>query len=192
MISNDKQFKEAVGGFIIAFSELEYGLGYLSSFTEDDLRNRKLLDHLGLPFERKFKNVSDYVELKMPETKEIWSKLKSQIGQLNRDRRFIAHGIVQYQIPISDLSTYVKEKSRFVERKFSSLQINKLTNELREISTGEYGVNGVLNTLFITNRINEWNELVNDDNKIVYRVSGEILSNWKGKPITGVTKNKAT
>ncbi|OFY97443.1 MAG: hypothetical protein A2546_06535 [Sphingobacteriia bacterium RIFOXYD2_FULL_35_12] len=35
---NDKDFKQAIGGFIIAFSELEFGLVFLCTMTEFDIR----------------------------------------------------------------------------------------------------------------------------------------------------------
>jgi len=35
---NDKDFKEAIGSFVIAFSELEFGLVFLCSMTEFDIR----------------------------------------------------------------------------------------------------------------------------------------------------------
>ena len=35
---NDKKFKESIGSFVIAFSELEFGLAFLCSITEFDLR----------------------------------------------------------------------------------------------------------------------------------------------------------
>ncbi|MHB1178000.1 MAG: hypothetical protein ACYCZO_06675 [Daejeonella sp.] len=37
---NDKDFKEAIGSFVIAFSELEFGLVFLCSMTEFDLRQK--------------------------------------------------------------------------------------------------------------------------------------------------------
>jgi hypothetical protein len=36
----DKKFKEAIGAFIITFSELEYSLADLGSMTEFDLRKK--------------------------------------------------------------------------------------------------------------------------------------------------------
>ena len=53
---NDKDFKEAIGEFVIAFSELEFGLVFLCSMTEFDLRQKDkyVTKYLGYSFEQKF------------------------------------------------------------------------------------------------------------------------------------------
>jgi hypothetical protein len=55
IIKNDKDFKEAIGAFIIAFSELEFGLVDLCSMTDFDLRQKDkyFIKYLGYPFEQK-------------------------------------------------------------------------------------------------------------------------------------------
>jgi len=58
--------------------------------------------------------------------------------------------------------------------------INDLTNRLRHLMTGENGINGEFHILFTKMRINKWNELVNDNNKITYRVNNKIETVWKG------------
>ena len=40
IFKNDKEFKQAIGAFIIAFSELEFGLVFLCSMTEFDVRKK--------------------------------------------------------------------------------------------------------------------------------------------------------
>jgi hypothetical protein len=59
--------------------------------------------------------------------------------------------------------------------------IKGFTNRLHHLNTGENGINGEFNTLFTKTRIDKWNDLVNDDNKIIYRVNNEVISKWTGK-----------
>jgi hypothetical protein len=183
IFENDKKFKEAIGAFIIAFSELEYGLAFLSVLTEFDLRKRDefLLNHIGLSFENKVRKISDYIDNHLQNLKPIWDIQKNDIGQLNRERRFIAHGFVSHSLPHESISTYVKEKKILSNHKFDVETIKKLTNKLHHLDTGENGINGEFRIDFTKQRIDQWNKLVNDENKIVYKVNSEILSDWKGK-----------
>ncbi len=88
---------------------------------------------------------------------------------------------MSYSLPHESISTYVREKKKLVNREFDIETIRKLTNELHHLNTGENGINGEFRIEFTKQRINQWNKLVNDDNKIVYTVNGEILSDWKRK-----------
>lgn len=183
IFEKDKKFKEAIGAFIIAFSELEYGLAHLGALTEFDLRKRDnyLLTHIGNTFERKVKILTEFIDGNLTELKPIWDELKGEIGQLNRERRFIAHGFNQYFLPNESITTYIKEGKKLSSKELTVDNINKLTNRLHHLNTGENGINGEFHTLFTKTRINKWNELVNDDNKIVYSVNSKIESDWKGK-----------
>jgi hypothetical protein len=180
---NDKEFKEAIGAFIIAFSELEYGLAFLCSMTEFDLRFKDsyLVKYIGFSFEQKVRILTEFIDENLAEIKLIWDKLKGEIGQLNRERRFLAHGFMTYYLPNETITTYVKEGGKIVQKKQTLQEIKSLTNKLQHVNTGENGINGEFHTLFAKTRINKWNELVNDDAKIVYRVNSEIISDWKGK-----------
>lgn len=42
ILENDRKFKEAIGAFIIAFSELEFGLAILCTLTEFDPRHKDI------------------------------------------------------------------------------------------------------------------------------------------------------
>jgi hypothetical protein len=55
IFENDRKFKEAIGAFIIAFSELEFGLAILCTLTEFDPRNKDkfLSKYIGYSFEQK-------------------------------------------------------------------------------------------------------------------------------------------
>jgi len=182
MFEKDKKFKESIGAFIIAFSELEYGLAYLGVMTEEDLRKResKLINHIGNPFEKKVRILTEYINSDLIELKETWDNIREQIYVLNKERRFIAHGFSQYYLPRESISTYVKEGKKIIKKDFKLQDIKDLTNKLHELNTGENGVNGVFHQVFTLARINKWNDLVNDKNKIVYKVNNLILTEWKG------------
>ena len=63
-------------------------------------------------------------------------------------------------------------------------EIKCFTNRLYHLNTGENGINGEFHTLFTKTRIDKWNDLVNDDNKIIYRVNNKVISKWIGKEKT--------
>ncbi|WP_415374593.1 hypothetical protein [Patiriisocius sp. Uisw_017] len=151
-----KKIKEATGAFIIAFSKLEYGLASLGVFTAFDLRNRDeyLLTHLGNSFDNKMKNSTRYIDNNLQELKPIWDIQKNKIGQLNRERRFIAHGFISYSLPQESATTFVKEKKKPSRREFNLETTKKLTNELYHLNPGENGINGEFNTEFTRLRIN--------------------------------------
>lgn len=87
---NDKEFKEAIGAYIIAFSELEFGLASLCTATEFDLRLKSnyLMKYMGFSFDKKMKHLSEFIAEHLIELKPIWDTIKNEIGQLNRERRF--------------------------------------------------------------------------------------------------------
>lgn len=180
---NDKDFKEAIGGFIIAFSELEFGLAFLCALTEFDPRQKDkyLVKYIGFSFEQKVRLLTDFINEHLVEIKATWDKLKEEIGHLNRERRFLAHGFMTYYLPHENITTYIKESGNIVTRKQSLTEIRALINRLHHVNTGKNGINGEFHTLFIKTRINAWNNLVNDDAKIIYRMNNEIVSEWKGK-----------
>ena len=184
IFETDRKFKEAIGAFMIAFSQLEYGLAFIGVLTEFDLRKREqsLLSHIGNSFEKKVRNVTNYIDNNsLSELKEIWDIQKGRIGQLNRERRFIAHGFASYSLPRENITTHIKENNKLVSRKYDIETLKKLTNELNHLNTGKNGINGEFHTEFSRQRINQWNNLVNVENRIIYRVNSEILSDWKGK-----------
>lgn len=183
ILKNDKGFKEAVGAFIIAFSELEFGLSFLCSMTEFDLRlkDKYLVKYMGFSFEQKMRHLTDFINEHLSEIKPVWDKLKEEIGQLNRERRFLAHGFMTYYLPHESITTHVKEKGEIVTKNQTLQDIKNLTNRVQHANTGNNGIKGEFHTLFTKTRINKWNDLVNDDVKIVYSVNSKIISDWKGK-----------
>lgn len=186
ILKNDKEFKQAIGAFIIAFSELEFGLVFLCSMTEFDVRRKDeyVTKYLGFTFERKMQHLTDFISENLNELTPIWEKLKNEIGQLNRERRFLVHGFMQYYLPHETITTHVKENGKVTTKKQTLEEIEGFTNRLHHLNTGENGINGEFHTLFTKTRIDKWNDLVNDDNKIIYRVNNKVISKWKGKEKT--------
>lgn len=182
----NKEFKEAIGAFIIAFSQLEYGLVYLCSMTEFDVRKKDqyLIKYLGFTFERKMQHLTEFISENLSELEPIWDKLKNEIGLLNRERRFLVHGFMTYYLPRETITTHVKEKGKVIKKQQTLEEIKGYINRLHHLNTGENGINGAFHTLFTKTRIDKWNDLVNDENKIIYKVNNEIISKWKGKEKT--------
>jgi NADH:ubiquinone oxidoreductase subunit D len=183
---NDKDFKEAIGSFIIAFSELEFGLVFLCSMTEFDVRKKDeyITKYLGFTFEKKMQHLTDFISEYLEELKPIWEKIKIEIGQLNRERRFLVHGFMTYYLPHESITTHVKENGKLTTKKQTLEEIKSFTNRLHHLNTGENGINGEFHTLFTQTRINKWNDLVNNENKIIYRVNSKIISDWTGNEKT--------
>lgn len=183
IIKNDKEFKQAIGAFIIAFSELEFGLVFLCSMTEFDVRkkNEYVTKYLGFTFDRKMQHLTDFISENLNELTSIWEKLKNEIRQLNRERRFLVHGFMTYYLPHETITTQVKENGKVKTKKQTLEEIKGFTNRLHHLNTGENGINGEFHTLFTKTRIDKWNDLVNDKNKITYRVNDEIISKYIGK-----------
>jgi len=182
ILAKDKEFKEAIGSFIIAFSEFEFGLVFLCSMTEFDLRysHNYFTKYLGYSFEQKKKHLNDFIKDQMPDIKPIWDKIIKEIGELNRERRFLAHGFMSYGLPKETITTHVKENGGMATKYQTVEEIKGYTNRLQHLNTGENGINGEFHTLFTLTRINKWNSIVNDTSKIVYKVNGKIISEWKG------------
>jgi len=183
ILKKDREFKEAIGSFVIAFSELEFGLVFLCTLTEFDIRQKDnyVTKYLGFAFEKKMTHLTDFIGEQLPDLKSIWEKLKSEIGILNKERRYLVHGFMSYGLPRETITTHVRESGKVSTKNHSLEEIKSFTNRLHHLNTGENGINGEFHTLFTKTRINKWNTLVNDDNKIIYKVNDIILSDWKGK-----------
>ena len=180
---NDKDFKEAIGAFVIAFSELECGLVFLCSMTEFDLpqKDKYITKYLGYSFEQKARHLTDFIDEHLPEIKPTWDKIKNEVGQLNRERRFLVHGFMSYGFPKETITTFVRESGQVTTKKQTLAEIKGYTDRLHYLNTGEYGINGEFHTLFTKTRIDKWNRLVNDNNKIIYKVNDKIISEYIGE-----------
>jgi hypothetical protein len=179
VLKNDRQFKEAIGGFIIASSEMEFAITSLCSILGEDPRfhQKQLLDIFGKTLGEKRKLVG-----KLPELKEEWININEEIDQINADRRHLAHGFTQYFLPQEHIETYVKNKNngRVEKKLFTIGDIKALTNKIHHINSGENGINGVFHTKLFVARINLWNNKVEPSMRMVYNVNNVILTDWKG------------
>jgi hypothetical protein len=167
---------------ILAFSELEFGLGIICSFTEFNLltREQSLPTYLGLTLENKRKTISDYIDKYEPDLKPTWDKIKSEIEFLNKQRRYIAHGIEQVYVA-DTLRAIVKVGQRLEEKRLTIEEVKKWTDRLHHVNTGDNGVIGEFYLDFARRSINRWNKYVIEDYRITYTVNSEIVSDWKGK-----------
>ncbi|MBL7838103.1 MAG: hypothetical protein JNM67_11345 [Bacteroidetes bacterium] len=178
----DIDFKVAIGEFVIAFSKLEFGLNSLCALTEFDIRKKDeyYIRYMGFPFEKKLEILESFIEENTPELKVTWDMLKSEIKSINSERRYLIHGIHNYSFPKETIQTFVKRKKVIVPKKFSLRDIKSLTNKIYEICTGKNGITGEFNSDFTKVRVNQWNQLVLDKNKIVFKLNNKIVSDWKG------------
>ena len=183
LFKNDKDFKEAVGEFIIAFSELEYGITCLSIMTEFELTKKDtyFIEHLAYSFEKRVKLLTAFIDNHLSKLKPIWDELKQEIGTINRERRFLAHGFFSYSLPNEHVYTHIRENGKIVEKKLTVAEIKALTQRLHKLNTGTNGINGEFHILFTKTRVNHWNNIVNDSHKITYTVNSEVITDWKGK-----------
>lgn len=177
-----KDFKEAIGSFILAFSELEFGLGIICSFTEFDLlaREQTLPTYLGLTLENKKKAITEYIKKYEPELRPTWDKIKSEIEFLNEQRRYIAHGIERIYVNDS-LRAIVKVGQQLGEKHLTMDEVVKWTDRLHNVNTGDNGIIGEFYLDFVKRSINRWNRYVVKDYRITYTVNSEIVSEWKGE-----------
>ena len=183
LYKNDKLFKEALGAFIIASSEMEFAITSLCSILGEDPRShqKQLLDIFGKPLEDKRKLVGEFIKTNLPELNEEWININMEIGRVNADRRHLAHGFTQYFLPQEYIETYVKKKKGKVEKKrFNVTDIKALTEKIHHINTGDNGINGVFQTKLFVSRINLWNNQVEPKMRMVYKVNNIIQTDWKG------------
>jgi hypothetical protein len=183
-LKSDREFKEALGAFIIASSEMEFAITSLCSILGEDPRfhQKQLLDIFGKTLGEKRKLVGKFIKTHLPELKDEWININGEIDQINADRRHLAHGFTQYFLPQEHIETYVKNKNngKVEKKKFTSGDIKALTNKIHHINTGENGINGVFHTKLFVARINLWNEQVESARRMIYSVSDVILTDWKG------------
>ncbi len=184
LIQNDKNFKEAIGEFIIAFSQLEFGLAFLCVFAETDLKSKEdyLSKYLGFPLDKKLKHLNKYIRNDLFELYRLWEKIQTEIILLNKERRFLVHGFMSYSLPREYLSTFTKVNGKIEMKNQALEQIKEFTNRVHHLNTGENGINGEFNILFTKTRVDKWNESALEIDKIEYRVNSEILTKRTGNP----------
>jgi hypothetical protein len=177
-----KDLKESIGSFILAFSQMEYGLGILCTFTEFDLirKDEHLADYLGMSLENKRRTIRNYLHKYDKGLLKTWKEIEDEIEFLNKQRRFIAHG-VQHVFVGDKLYAAVKVGNKLQENDLTIDKIEKWTDRLHHVNTGKSGILGAFYGEFVTRSINRWNKHVIEDLRIVYKVDSKIVSDWKGK-----------
>ena len=185
LYKNDKLFKESIGAFIIASSEMEFAITSLCSILGEDPRfhQQQFIDIFGMTLTDKRELVGKFIKTHLPELKKDWININVEIGQINADRRRLVHGFTQYFLPQEYIETFVKNrKSGIVEKKrFTIGDIKLLTNKIHHINTGKNGIIGEFHTKLFIARINLWNEKVEPTLRMVYNVNNVILTDWKGQ-----------
>lgn len=138
----DQLFKEAVGEFVINFSELESGIADLCwLFKPAEFENK--LEVLTMDLSKKRKVLTKLItQLSNQEIEKIWSKLNSKIGELNEYRRHVIHGIYSYYIPNDKIKSEIPLKNKSMSNQFTISKINQLSMKLMDLNTGKNGLNG--------------------------------------------------
>jgi hypothetical protein len=181
LFEKHKALKASIGNFITSFSVMEYALGIICTFTEFDLirKEEHLADYLGMTLDQKKKKIGDYINKYEPELSPIWSSLKSSIDVLNKNRRFIAHGI--QQVFVDDNIVANVRSGRTLESKvLTKEEIDEWTDQLNELNSGSNGIVGSFYIDFVRRSVNRWNQHVKDELKIKYLVNDQIVTDWTG------------
>jgi hypothetical protein len=175
---NDRLFKEAIGGFMIASSELEFALAILCSITFEDPRfkDKYFVEVFGKSLDQKRQILGNFIKENLPELRKDWLDINQKIGEINEDRRHLAHGFTQYYLPGDFIETVIKKKDTLVPKKFSIAQINDLTNQIHLINTGKNGISGVFQTKLFVARINLWNVRADSTKQMIYKVNNITLT----------------
>lgn len=90
----------------------------LCSIIGEDPRHhqRHFNDIFGLKLEDKRKLLSSFIKNNIPSLHHEWTTINGEIGQINVDRRRLAHGFTQYYLPRERIDTYIKLKDRITKK----------------------------------------------------------------------------
>ena len=181
-LKSDREFKEAIGAFIIASSEMEFAISILCSIIGEDPRHHQsqFNEIFGFNLESKRKLIGSFIKANIPSLLNEWTTINAEIGQINVDRRRLAHGFTQYYLPNERIDTYIKLNGNVAKKQFSLGDIKSLTNKIHHINTGDNGIGEVFHTKLFVARINLWNQQVESTRRMIYRVNDVILTDWKG------------
>jgi hypothetical protein len=182
LYKNDKLFKEALGAFIIASSEMEFAITSLCSILGEDprLHQNHFLEIFGKPLDKKRELIGQYIKNHLTDLLVEWIEINVSIGRINADRRHLVHGFTQYYLPNEHIETFVKINARVEKKCFTIADIKALTKKIQHINTGDNGINGVFQTKLFVSRINLWNNQVEPKMRMVYKVNNIIQTDWKG------------
>lgn len=174
----DKLFKEAIGGFIIATSEMEFAIAKLCAFAMDDtnLNHIDLSKPMGRPFSDKRNILKKFINENLNNLISEWEIINIEIGDINLHRRHLVHGFIQYRLPNETIETYINNKGKITKKVYSLDDIKELTRRIQNLNTGANGISGVFYDKFVQARVNLWNKSVNDNEKIVFKINGRIVT----------------
>jgi hypothetical protein len=176
----DTAFKEAIGEFTIAFSQMEFALSQLSALTVVKQCEYDLLANIRLPLHKKRKQITKCVKSDAVELHSIWDDLNQRIGKMNEERRYLMHGIAQYSLSDNTIEVFVPITNGLETKHLTPADIKEFSQKIYHLTTGVDGVNGEFFIKFKAERINKWNDKLPEREKMVYKVHNEILTEWKG------------
>lgn len=84
LYKNDKLFKESIGAFIIASSEMEFAITSLCSILGEDprLHQNQFLEIFGIPLNNKRKLIREFIKTHLPDLLKEWIEINVSIGEL--------------------------------------------------------------------------------------------------------------
>lgn len=176
----DKTHKSEIGNFIVNFSRLEYTLAYLLAFSDTNLFRYEayIPKMMALSFDKKLMLFSNYIKEDLGELQTDWKSIEKKIKQINVNRRYVAHGFIDGRL--NNSNARIVRNGQFHPKELSHKELKKQSNEILEVLTGENGLDGEFRQKFFIARLDKWNELVNDNFKIVYTDNDDIKTKWKG------------
>lgn len=178
---NLEKFRNALGSLVIEFSKLEFSLTYYCAIIENPYNHTvELRNYLGSELEAKRNKVKSFIYTNLVDLKTEWDVINSKIGSINQERRHLIHGIGRSYFLLDAIKTIIKKGDEIVSKQYAVEDIKIITNKLSHLLTGENGLEGEFLTKFTTQLFDHLNKNVSDDKKVVYRVNGEILTEWKG------------
>lgn len=183
IFENKDNFKKAIGGFVIKFTELEFSLLYYCGLI-DNPKNQKvsIRNHIGSKLEIRRKKITKYISQNLPELSTTWDRINTKLGIINNERNFLIHGIGSTGFYEDSIKAIIKQKENIQIKEFTIEDIKKLTDQIAHLLTGDNGLAGEFLTEFSTKVFDLYNSTSNGDDKIIYRVNNKILTQFKGKP----------
>ena len=177
---NIERFQSALGQFVIQFSELEFSLLYFCGVI-DHPRNENLgiKENLRSTFDQRRKKISEFIRVELPEIAEKWNVINEKLGNINRDRRFLIHGIGRENFIQHYVKAFIPQKNSVDFKEFSIADIKKLSDQITHLLNGDNGLSGEFIILFKTKRFDLHNRTTKLNNKIIYKVNGEVMTEIK-------------
>lgn len=178
---NREKFKSGIGHFVIKFAELEFSLLYYCAIIDHPRdQNLGIREHLRSSFEERRNKISIFIRKELPDIKEIWDSINMKLGEINRERRFIVHGIGRTNFFSDSVKAFIPQKDRVDIKDYSIESIKNLSDKIAHLLTGVNGLTGEFLVEFNTRRFDLHNRTTLEDNKIIYKVNDKILTDFKG------------